>query len=280
MAKMTWQEYEKEVFEALCEIYPNCVIEFNDSIFGIFSLTERQIDFAIRGEIAGETILGIVDCKFYNENVDVKSIESFMGMAQDVNANFGILITKKGYSLAAKNRVKYSNLKLEVLTPNELNEIDISVDYFFNKSIKGLRLSKYDFFKRWSRNTAYFDVQKSDYHQRSLVFKEEFASTEYYAHKKTLESCVRAFRDFDRLLNINTTIPANVYNSETGVDDIKTEFTCSITRSEIERFLKLNIDELRDDIDIWRKTFLGKLTKEIVSNFAKNYIKNRRIKNS
>jgi hypothetical protein len=277
---MTWQEYEKEVFKALCEIYPNCEIEFNDSIFGVFSLTERQIDFAIRGEIAGETILGIVDCKLYNENVDVKGIESFMGMAQDVNANFGILITKIGYSLAAKNRVKHSNLKLEVLTPNELNEIDISIDYFFNKSIKGLRLSKYEFFKRWSRNTAYFDVQKSDYHQRSLVFKEEFANTEYYAHKKTLESCVRAFRDFDRLLNIKTTIPANAYNSETGMDDIKTEFTCSITRAEIERFLKLNIDELRDDLGIWRKSFLGKLTKEIVSDFAKNYIKTRRIKNS
>ena len=277
---MTWKEYEKEVFEALCVIYPNCEIEFNDSIFGVFSLIERQIDFAIRGEIAGETILGIVDCKFYNENVDVKGIESFMGMAQDVNANFGILITKKGYSLAAKNRVKHSNLKLEVLTPNELNEIDISVDYFFNKSIKGLRLSKYEFFKRWSRNTAYFDVQKSDYHQRSLVFKEGFANTEYCTHKKTLESCVRAFRDFDGLLDIKTTIPANAYNSETGIDDIKTEFTCSITRAEIERFLKLNIDELRYDIGIWRKSFLGKLTKEIVSDFAKNYIKTRRIKNS
>ncbi len=276
--KITWQDYEKEVYNALCEIYSSCEIEFNDSIFGIFSLTDRQIDFAIRGEIAGETILGIVDCKYYDRNVDVKDIESFMGMAQDVSANFGVLITKKGYSLSAKNRVKHSNLKLEVLTPNELNEIDISVNYFFNKSIKGLRLSKYEFFKRWSRNTAYFDQEKSNYQQRSLVFKEEFANTEYYAQKKTLESCVRAFRDFDRLKNIKTTIPANLYNDKTGLDDIKTEFNCTITRTEIERFLKLNIDALRDDISIWRKSFLRNLTKEMVSDFAKTYIKTKPIK--
>lgn len=275
---MNWKEYEKEVFNALREIYPNCEIEFNDSIFGIFSLAERQIDFAIRGTIASETILGIVDCKYYNENVDVKDVESFIGMVQDVNANFRILITKKGYSLAAKNRVKYSNLKLEVLTPNELNEIDISVDYFFNKLIKGLRLSKYEFFKRWSRNTGYFDSVKSNYQQRSLVFKEGFANTEFYAQKKTLESCVRAFRDFDRLDKIKITIPANKHNYKTGLDDLKTEFNCTITRNEIERFLKLNIDELRDDIRIWRKSFLGELTKEIISNFARTYIKAKPIK--
>ncbi|MCR9253878.1 MAG: restriction endonuclease [bacterium] len=275
---MTWQDYEKEVYNALCDIYPNCEIEFNDWIFGIFSLAERQIDFAIRGEIAGETILGIVDCKYYDKNVDVKAIESFMGMAQDVNANFGILITKKGYSLSAKNRVKYSNLKLEILTPNELNVIDISVDYFVNKSIKGLKLSKYEFFKRWSRNSAYFDPEKSNYQQRSLVFKEGFANTEYYAQKKTLESCIRAFRDFDRLDNIKTTIPANLYNNKTGLDDKKTEFTCTITRTEIEHFLILNINELRDDVSIWRKSFLGNLTKELVSDFANSYIKTKSIK--
>ena len=192
---------------------------------------------------------------------------------RDVNANFGILITKKGYSKSAKNRVKYSNLKLEVLKPNELNKIDISIDFFFNKSIKGLRLSKYEFFKRWQQNTAYFDVENSSYTKKVVAFKEGFANTEYFARKKTLETCVRGFRDFDRLHKITTVIPGNKFNQNTGMDDLKTKFICDISRVEIEGFLKLSIDDLRDDIEIWRKSFLSLLTKDVVKEFSEKYIR-------
>ena len=129
-----WKEYEKKIFVFLTEIYPNCEIEYDDAIFGIYSNVERQIDFAIRGNLAGKRILGIVDTKYYNKNIDVKVIEGFIGMMQDVNANFGFMITNKGYSQAAKNRVKNSNLKLDILKLNELNEIELTVDYFFNQN--------------------------------------------------------------------------------------------------------------------------------------------------
>lgn len=126
-----WKDYEKKLFNKLSEIYSNCEIEYNDSIFGLYSRIDRQIDFSIRGNIAGRRVLGIVDTKYYNKSVDVKVVESFIGMIEDVNANFGLIITNKGYSKSAKNRVKFSNLKLDVLELNEMNKIDISVDYFF-----------------------------------------------------------------------------------------------------------------------------------------------------
>ncbi|MBF4486226.1 restriction endonuclease [Flavobacterium sp. CSZ] len=152
-----WKKYETKLFDFFKQTYPECEIEFDDSIFGIYSKIERQIDFAIRGNLAGKRILGIVDCIYYSKKIDIKTVESFIGIMQDVNANFALMITNRGYSQAAKNRVKYSNLKLDILQFNELNEIEPTVDYFFNQNIKGLELSKSEFYRRNRQNTAYFD---------------------------------------------------------------------------------------------------------------------------
>lgn len=272
-----WKEYEKKIFVFLTEIYPNCEIEYDDAIFGIYSNVERQIDFAIRGNLAGKRILGIVDTKYYNKNIDVKVIEGFIGMMQDVNANFGFMITNKGYSQAAKNRVKNSNLKLDILKLNELNEIELTVDYFFNQNIKGLQLSKYEFIRRNKENTGYFDEKKSDYKRRIIYYKEGFANTEYYAFKKLLENSVRVFRDFDQLKNINLFIPANKCDFSTNFTQEKYLYSCKINRYEIENFLNTKIDYLRDDIINWRKVFLNQISKQVVINFANLYVKQIKI---
>lgn len=266
-----WEEYEKKVYKTLSEIYSNCEIEFNDLIYGIYSKTERQIDFSIRGNLAGKRILGIVDTKYYNKKIDVKVVESFIGMTEDINANFGLIITNIGYTQSAKNRVKYSNLKLDVLEFNELNEIDISVDYFFNQNIKGLQLSKYEFNRRGLQNTLFFDEQKSNYKKRNIYLKEGFSNTEYHALKHLLEISTRAFRDFEQLDKINVFIPSNKNNEETNYKDLKTLYSCSVTRKDIELFLEVDIDYLRDDIKNWREVFLGKLNEDKVKQFAKKF---------
>lgn len=267
-----WKEYEIKLFDFLKQTYPECEIEFDDSVFGMYSKVERQIDFAIRGNLAGKRILGIVDCKFYSKKIHVKTVESFIGMMQDINANFGLIITNKGYSQAAKNRVKYSNLKLDVLKFNELNEIELTVDYFFNQSIKGLQLSKSEFFRRNKQNTGYFDEIKSNYKKRIICYKEEYANTEYSAFKKLLENSVRTLRDFEQIDNIKLFIPANKTDESTNYIYKKILYSCTINRFEIEKFLNTNINDLRDEIINWRNDFLGILTEEIILKFAKTFI--------
>ncbi|RQO32637.1 hypothetical protein DBR32_03325 [Taibaiella sp. KBW10] len=279
MIKHMWKDYENKLFNFLKETYPECEIEYDDSIFGLYSKTERQIDFAIRGNLAGKRILGVVDSKYYSRNIDVKDVESFIGMIQDVNANFGFMITNNGYSKAAKNRVKYSNLKLDILRVNELNELELTVDYFFNQNIKGLQLSKSEFLRRGKQNSAYFDVDKSDYKKRAICFKEGYATTEYYAYKKLLENIVRAFRDFDRLHTINIFIPANKNDSSTNFTNKKYLYYCKVNRSEIENFLRINIDFLRDDIINWRNEFLANISKETVERFASIHVREKAYEN-
>lgn len=267
-----WKEYEIKLFDFLKQTYPECEIEFDDSVFGIYSKVERQIDFAIRGTLAGKRILGIVDCKYYSKKIHVKTVESFIGMMQDVNANFGLIITNQGYSQAAKNRVKYSNLKLDVLKINELKEIELTVDYFFNQNIKGLQLSKSEFFRRNKQNTGYFDEKKSNYKKRLLCYKEDYAKTEFYAFKKLLENSVRTLRDFEQINDIKLFIPANKNDKSTNYIDKKFLYSCVVNRFEIEKFLNTDINNLRDQIINWRKDFLAILTKEIILKFAKTFV--------
>lgn len=263
----TWRKYERQIHKELTSIFTECDFEFDDRIFGKYSKIDRQIDISIRGKVGGNKILGIIDCKYFSTKVDVKIVENFLGMIEDTKANFGLLITNKGYSLAAKNRANVKNLRLDIIEFDELENIKLTFDYFINQNIKNLELSKYEFFKRAKENSGYFDSNKSNYNKRIITFKEGFANTEYYAFKKIIKESARLFRDFSDLENLIIRIPTN-NNFE------KRLYSSTINRNDLEKFLKLNFKYLREEIKLWRSDFLenGDYTKESIYNFAKENI--------
>ena len=156
-----WRKYEKQIFNNLEQKFPNCSITFDDSIFGIFSKTDRQVDISIRGELAGNKLLGVIDCKCYSKNVDIKAVESFLGMLEDLKANIGIMITNVGYSEAAINRSSVKNLQLDIVKPADLQNLEIDIDELVNQKITNLRLSRFEFFKRLNENWSQFDAVNS-----------------------------------------------------------------------------------------------------------------------
>ena len=119
---MTWQEYEKIVYKNISDNYPNAKLEFNSKLLGKYSKNKRQCDIIIREQIHNVEYLTLVDAKYYNKKIDVKAVESFISMAEDINADKGILVTPLGYSKSAYNRAendKYSIL-LDIITLEEL----------------------------------------------------------------------------------------------------------------------------------------------------------------
>jgi len=121
---MDWKKYETEIFETFKTAYPNAKIKFNQKIVGRYSRVERQIDVLIEGRIAGKKIRLVIDGKYYSENVDVKDVDSFISMVEDIDAAQGILITSKGYSEAAINRAYYgpTDIELDILNFDELKQ--------------------------------------------------------------------------------------------------------------------------------------------------------------
>lgn len=121
---MDWKKYEKEIFETFRQAYPDAKISYNQKVIGRYSKIERQIDVLIEGRIAGKKLRLIIDGKYYSENIDVKEVESFISMVEDVGAAQGILITSKGYSQAAINRAYYgpTDIELDILNFEELKQ--------------------------------------------------------------------------------------------------------------------------------------------------------------
>jgi|ERR1035441_5327685 predicted nucleotidyltransferase len=101
---MTWKDYEKKIFTFLKETYKDAEISYDQIIKGRYSKVNRQIDILIESYIASKKIKLIVDGKYFNKRISVKTVESFISMVEDVNAQQGILITSKGFSKAAINR--------------------------------------------------------------------------------------------------------------------------------------------------------------------------------
>lgn len=119
---MNWKEYEKEIYDYFKEQYPDTEITFDAKKEGVFSKVERQIDILIEQYVAGNRIVIAIDGKYFNKKVDVKAVEGYISMLEDIGAHKGLLISKEGYTEAAYNRAHFGSteIELEVLNFKDL----------------------------------------------------------------------------------------------------------------------------------------------------------------
>ena len=121
---MNWKTYEAEILEIFKGEYPRAQITANVKIQGRYSKVSRQCDVLIEDYVAGNRMRILIDGKYYNKKVNVKHVEAFLGMLEDINAQKGLLITNKGYSKAAINRAFYgpAEFELDILSFAELQQ--------------------------------------------------------------------------------------------------------------------------------------------------------------
>jgi hypothetical protein len=101
-----WKRFESLVARIQKELSPDAKVTLDDKIMGRRSQTFRQIDISVRRVVGQFEILIIIDCKDYAKPVDVKDAEDFLGLAEDVGANKGALVSSKGFTKAAITRAK------------------------------------------------------------------------------------------------------------------------------------------------------------------------------
>lgn len=116
-----WQNYEEEVYEECCRIYGEENVERNVSKVGVSSMVPRQIDVLVHSE-EGDIAY---DAKYYSKHVDVKTVESMIGMYGDLGVEKFVIITNKGYSKAALRRAHLGkdNVEADVLSLGELQRM-------------------------------------------------------------------------------------------------------------------------------------------------------------
>lgn len=111
---MDWLAYEEEILEELRSRYPEASISHNTRLPGRFSKVARQIDVLIEQTVCDSLVRIIVDTKHRKTRVDVKCVEAFLGLLNDVGAHKGILVSLRGYSRAALQRAWNDNADAEL----------------------------------------------------------------------------------------------------------------------------------------------------------------------
>src|SRR5262249_42440694 len=83
-------------------------------LLGRFSKAERQIDLLVEDQAVDFVFRIAIDAKHYSERIDVKDVEQFLGLLDDVGVDVGVMISPEGYSQAAINRAHYDESRLEL----------------------------------------------------------------------------------------------------------------------------------------------------------------------
>lgn len=136
---MEWQDYEKIVLEECRRVFRNADIIHNVHIKGLYSKRMRQIDVLVQTD---KGTVYVVDAKKYGIKVDVKTVESFIGMVKDVGGNYGIIVSEKGFTKAAINRAHYGedNIEIDILNLHELSmfQSEWAIPYAGNNGVIAL----------------------------------------------------------------------------------------------------------------------------------------------
>jgi len=106
IAEPAWKRYEKQIGDVIrqraqgpVEITPDAKLD------GRLSGVTRQVDILVEGSFAGiaDAVMA-VDCKCFSEKVDVKDVEAFLGMLEDIGVHLGMLVTTVDFTPGAKRR--------------------------------------------------------------------------------------------------------------------------------------------------------------------------------
>jgi Restriction endonuclease len=118
-----YRDYENGVADVFAFLAgDSATVERNARLPGRRSGRQRQIDVLVRGRIFGmaDATL-IVDCKRRHNPIDVKAVEAFIGMMEDVGAEVGMVMTTAGSTGTARQRARAERgVHLEVMTLQDL----------------------------------------------------------------------------------------------------------------------------------------------------------------
>ena len=121
---MDWKQYETEIYSHFRQQYTDAEITLDANKIGLYFKVSRQIDILIEQYVAGNRFTLVIDGKYFNKKVDVKAVESFIGMLEDLGAHKGLLISNQGFSEAAYNRAHFgpSEVELDILNFDDLHK--------------------------------------------------------------------------------------------------------------------------------------------------------------
>ena len=159
------RDLEQLVARIQMQLAPNSEVLHDVKLDGRQSKRKRQIDVLVRQNIGQYEIQVVIECKDYTRPINVKAVEEFYGLLDDVGAHKGVLVCPAGFSSTAKTRAE--GLQIDLYSPVDTDPhkwqakvaIPALCDFRSAAMSFGMRTSTpftmpYDFF---AENTLYDD---------------------------------------------------------------------------------------------------------------------------
>ena len=110
-----FRDLEQLVASIQRQLAPKAKVLHNQLLPGRKSGRRRQIDVLVYDRIGQYDIQIVIDCKDYKSPADVKSVEEFYGLLDDVGAQKGVLVCPAGFTSTAKKRAE--GLQIDLYSP-------------------------------------------------------------------------------------------------------------------------------------------------------------------
>lgn len=120
-----WKRYERLVARLMVDqLSTDFCVTANASIVGAITGIKRQIDVLMEARHDTDNSRRIiVDAKRRKRKIDVRDVETFRGMMEDVGATHGYLVCPHGFTEAAERRAQ-SAVSLRLLPLHHLDDFD------------------------------------------------------------------------------------------------------------------------------------------------------------
>ncbi|HEY5410871.1 MAG TPA: restriction endonuclease, partial [Caulobacteraceae bacterium] len=109
------RELEILVAKIQAQLAPDAEVLHDVRLPGRLSRRDRQIDVLVKQRIGQYEMTIVLDCKDLSRPLDVKGVEEFQGLVEDVGANKGVLVCPRGFTDTAKTRA--TGLKIDLYSP-------------------------------------------------------------------------------------------------------------------------------------------------------------------
>ncbi len=117
-AELPGIEFEKIVAKIQAQLDPAAKVTHNERITNKLGHA-RQFDVVVRGAFAGQPMLGVIECKDLKRKVGTQDVDAFVTKAQDVNANFKILMSRNGFTKQALHQCEHNGIQALSLLNND-----------------------------------------------------------------------------------------------------------------------------------------------------------------
>jgi hypothetical protein len=97
-----WRGFERLAERIARDLAPDATVTWNDHLPGRLTEGKRQIDVSIRWSDADREYLTIVQAKDWGTRADVKAIDAFASVINDVDATRGVMVCRSGFTKKAK----------------------------------------------------------------------------------------------------------------------------------------------------------------------------------